>query len=133
MTRPVRLYYTKVKLSSYFLDFYRNGKIDRSPLRVKRLVVLSREKYERIKGIAGIKCKRILRKRINKKLSAKTEKVNIVKDSHIDSSYIPSHIVYVRKAKPQGWWRVNEWFKELKSYYDIAPDEKTLEKNIGTE
>lgn len=114
-------------MSSKKSSWNRNGKIDSTPLRIRRLVCLSRERYERIKGIVKVKCKEIVRERINKKLSAKTEKANIVKDSHIDSCYIPSHIVYVRKGKPRGWWRVNEWFKELEDY-ELAAKKYLIKK-----
>ena len=94
----------------------RNGKIDSTPLRVRELVIFNKERYERIKGIVKGKCKRIVRERVNKKLSAKIEKVVPVAERHINSPYEPSNIIYTRRIDLWGWRHVNEWFKELKDY-----------------
>ena len=84
------------------------------------MVVLSRERYERIKGIVRIKCKGIVRKRTNKKLSAKNEKIPPLRDKRINSPYKPSNMIYTRKSELWSWIRVNEWFRELKDYYNVA-------------
>jgi len=119
-------------LSRYFFIFFRNGKIHRYPLRVRKLIIFNKERYERIKGIVRGGYAGIARKRKIKKLSAKNKKASSLPKEHINTDYTPSNIIYACLGDNWRWRRVDEWFNELEAYYN-GTDKKRLEKNIGTE
>jgi hypothetical protein len=97
----------------------RNGKIHRTPsLKAKRLVVFNKERYVKVKGIAGSPGKRFLKRKLFKKSGAQIINIKpLIKPNHGYSD--PSKItLYAQSSSLWQWRRVNSWFRELKNYYE---------------
>ena len=105
-------------MSSIYHLFCRNGKIDSTPsLKVKKLVLFNRKRYERVRAIAG--SQRRKREASFKNLSAKNKKV-LTADKPAEASYGYYAPKYTKQSQVWSWMRVSEWFEDLENYYGVA-------------
>ena len=100
----------------------RNGKIHSTPLfKVRKLVLFNRERYIKVKGIAGSVARRVLKRKSSKNLGAKIKKIEPLTLRSDYGNYEPSKItLYAQNGSIWRWRRVNEWFEDMKDYDKIA-------------
>ncbi len=101
-------------MSRPFLKIFRNGKIDSAPLlKVRKLVLFNKERFKRIRGIAGSQCRK--KERSFKNLSAKNKKV--LPDKPVETSYGYSAPTYTKQSQLWSWMRLSRWFEDIEDYY----------------
>jgi len=83
------------------------------------LVVFNKERYLKVKGIAESVARGLKKRKRFKNLRAKIKRIKPAAPKQNYNSYEPSKItLYAQSGSIWRWRRVNEWYKNLKDYYD---------------
>ena len=100
-----------------------NGKIHRYPLRVCKILCVSKEAYSRLKlVIKGFERK----KRVSSSPKEPLRKRRIPVKARprvpetVNAGYEPTDIGRTRNSSQWKWQRVNEWFNEYGEFYNIT-------------
>ena len=107
------------KLSCFFCS---NGKIEHSPLKLKKILCITKAVYAELLGLV------VCLKKVpssDKQLNRRSNHIVQASDSKVLTSYEASEIWSTRESEYWRWIQVKEWYKEY-----IEPYQSNIKRDI---